>query len=487
MSTEIHVRRGLPRVVGGKPWPPVVGAVASPTPIASPTVAEPQAVAGTEAASSSSPDLTTTQPASVATVSVGAPSGSVRRGLPRVPGGEPWPPTVAAPLATPVAASSPALATAPAPAPEPTPPPVSSQPESPQPETKSPAPAPPAPQPVQSQPVVSQPAVSKPDVSQAAKSAPTAAKNAQGSKLSQLYKPWMGKLAVAIIATEIVLLAVVLLARALLSLEAVQDFVQTYPGHAPMPASAPIGVPVWLAWQHFFNAFLMVLIIRSGLTVRHETKPQAFWTSKRKSSKKVSLTVWFHQSLDLLWVINGVIFVVLLIVTGHWMRIVPTSVEIVPNAISAALQYASLNWPTENGWIHYNALQQIAYFLTVFIAAPLAMISGFRMSSLWPESNKKLSQAYPIELARTLHFPVMLYFVAFIAVHVFLVFTTGALRNLNHMFAAQGSEDPAAYAGDWTGFVIFMVSLVVTVIAWFAARPMVLAPIATLFGKVSSR
>jgi hypothetical protein len=85
------------------------------------------------------------------------------------------------------------------------------------------------------------------------------------------------------------------------------------------------------------------------------------------------------------------------------------------------------------------------------------------------------------------HFPVMLYFVLFIFVHVVLVFATGALRNLNHMYAAQGSVDPDAYAMNWTGFWIFSVSILVIVAAWIAARPLILAPIARLFGKVSGR
>ena len=36
----------------------------------------------------------------------------------------------------------------------------------------------------------------------------------------------------------------------------------------------------------------------------------------------------------------------------------------------------------------------------------------------------------------------------------------------------------------WLGFWIFIASLVVIAAAWIAARPMVLAPIAGLFGKV---
>ena len=151
------------------------------------------------------------------------------------------------------------------------------------------------------------------------------------------------------------------------------------------------------------------------------------------------------------------------------------------------LQYVSLDWPTENGWVNYNSIQQLAYFTTVFIAAPLAIVTGVRMSGVWPKNATTLSRLYPVEWARAVHFPVMLYFVAFIVVHVFLVFATGALRNLNHMYASLGSVDGTAYAENWTGFWFFFASLVVIAAAWVAARPVVLAPIARLFGTVSGR
>ncbi len=239
-----------------------------------------------------------------------------------------------------------------------------------------------------------------------------------------------------------------------------------------------------MAWQHFFNAFLMVLIIRSGLQVRTEKRPSVTWSPRWNPQRKISLTIWFHQALDVLWLTNGFVFVILLFATGQWMRIVPTSIEVIPNAISAVLQYASLDWPTENGWVNYNALQQIAYGLTVFVAAPLAAISGVRMSGIWPAKARHLSRLYPVEWARAIHFPVMLYFVVFIAIHVILVLATGALRNLNHMYAAQGSTDPSAYAHNWLGFWLFVCSLAVIAVAWAAARPLVIAPIARLFGHV---
>ncbi|MEV8135096.1 cytochrome b/b6 domain-containing protein [Microbacterium aurantiacum] len=275
--------------------------------------------------------------------------------------------------------------------------------------------------------------------------------------------------------------------RWLVSTAPVQEFLVRYPGEYHLPEGAPVGIPAWLAWQHFFNVFLMVLIIRTGLRVRTEKRPDAFWSPRGAKKRKTSLNIWFHQSLDVLWVVNGIVFVVLLFATGQWMRIVPTSWEVFPNLLSAGLQYVSLDWPTENGWVNYNSLQQLAYFSTVFIAAPLAIITGIRMSMWWPKNAPRLNKAYPVEWARKLHFPVMLYFVVFIIIHVALVFATGALRNLNHMYAAQGSVDPDAYATNWTGFWLFTLSMAVIAAAWVAARPMVLAPIARLFGTVSSR
>jgi hypothetical protein len=153
----------------------------------------------------------------------------------------------------------------------------------------------------------------------------------------------------------------------------------------------------------------------------------------------------------------------------HW--------DVIPNAISAGIQYASLNWPTEDGWSNYNALQLLTYFITVFIAAPLAIFTGVRMVPGLAGRFKSIEKIYPIGLARKIHFPVMIYFVAFTVVHVTLVLATGTLRNLNHMYA--GRDDMS-----WIGFVIFVGSIILMVAAWIAVRPIVLTSMATLTGNV---
>ena len=295
---------------------------------------------------------------------------------------------------------------------------------------------------------------------------------------------WFKPAALALAAVA-VLLIVVLVAKALRQQPAVQSFILDFPGRSELPDSAPVGFPAWLSVQHFVNVFFIILIIRAGWQVRSASRPAAYWTRRNNgllrtkgSPTRISLHVWFHLSLGALWVVNGIVFVVLLFPTGQWMRIVPLSWDVFPNAISVAIQYASLNWPTDNGWVNYNSLQLLAYFTTVFIAAPLAFITGVRMSGAWPRSAVTLNRLYPILLARAIHFPVMLYFVLFTITHVTLVLATGALRNLNHMYGGGDSEN-------WVGFWIFAASLLVMVAAWVAARPLLLRPIAALTGTVS--
>ena len=120
----------------------------------------------------------------------------------------------------------------------------------------------------------------------------------------------------------------------------------------------------------------------------------------------------------------------------------------------------------------------LSYFAIVFVVAPLAVLTGLRLSSVWPQRAERLNLVFPAKLARAVHYPVMLVFVAFVIVHVTLVFATGALRNLDAMFA---SRDGAS----WLGFAIFAVSLAVMIGGWFAVRPAVLKPIASRMGTVT--
>ena len=288
----------------------------------------------------------------------------------------------------------------------------------------------------------------------------------------------------ALPAALVVLLIAVLVARALRADEGWATFFVDYPGEVPLPDWAPVGFPAWLSWQHGLNGFLLLFIVRSGWLIRGKQRPPAFVTRDNtrfprtaEPPTRMSIHVWWHLVVDSLWALNGVVYFVLLFATGQWVRLVPIDWAVVPNAVSAGIQYLSLDWPTHHGWVNYNSLQVLAYFVTVFIAGPLAFITGLRMSPIWP-TNERLNRAFPIEWARKVHYPVMLYFVVFVIVHVTLVLATGAMRNLNHMYAASNEIS-------WVGVALFAGSVVLMAVAVLAARPVLLRPIAGLTGKLS--
>ena len=158
------------------------------------------------------------------------------------------------------------------------------------------------------------------------------------------------RIGVSAAALVLVLAVLVLVARLLVGLAPVASFIETYPGHSELPAGAPVVIPAWLGWQHFINMFLILLIIRSGWQVRTTKRPAAHWIRNNKgliktpgNPTKISLDLWFHLTLDALWVLNGIIFIIVLFATGQWMRIVPTSWDVFPNAISSELQCLSLD------------------------------------------------------------------------------------------------------------------------------------------------
>lgn len=297
----------------------------------------------------------------------------------------------------------------------------------------------------------------------------------------------------------VLLIAAVAVAKGLRGVPGVQSFMSEFPGISELPASAPSGFPAWLGWQHFLNLFFMIFIIRSGAQIltdhprlywtRHSTpgrdwfraqKPvpaDPLWTAKKDSISlpgqiglpglrhSIGLARWWHLGVDTLWLANGIVFFILLFATGQWMRLVPLHWDVFPNALSAAIQYLSLDWPAESAWSNYNSLQLLTYFVTVFVAAPLALITGLGMSPALSTRFRRISTVLSIQTARSLHFLVLVWFLLFIVIHVTFVFTTGALNNLNHIFANRDDDS-------WAGFWIFALSMAVVVVGWVAATPL---------------
>ncbi|MGH9584328.1 MAG: molybdopterin-dependent oxidoreductase [Bryobacteraceae bacterium] len=294
----------------------------------------------------------------------------------------------------------------------------------------------------------------------------------------------------------VLLVIVIAIAQGLRTIPAVQAFIQAFPGDVDVGVYS--GFPTWLRLVHFFNLFLIFFIIRAGIQIladhprlylnrscipgtdwfrfQHEVPRNRVWTSKNDSvtlpgwlgipglRHSIGLARQWHFFFDLLWLLNGFAFYALLFSTDQWKRLVPLSWDVFPQAVSTAIQYASLNFPANHGWTHFNGLQQLTYFVTVFVAPLLALISGLMQS---PAVSNKLGwfgRTLNRQVARTIHFFVLCWFLFFIAAHLTMIFITGLFVNLNHMFWGTNTHGPL-------GFGVFCAAMLLVIVTWFLASP----------------
>jgi DMSO/TMAO reductase YedYZ molybdopterin-dependent catalytic subunit/thiosulfate reductase cytochrome b subunit len=279
----------------------------------------------------------------------------------------------------------------------------------------------------------------------------------------------------------------------------------------PLTSAGPTGFPAWVRLSHWVNFLFLTLIVRSGLSIlvdhprlyfndgcAPETQWVRFtpikipknkmWTAKedaRYISPILGLPGYRHSiGLARIWhfltipffILNGAIFILLLFITNQWKRLVPTSWLIIPDSWNVFVHYATFHFPIEpNGFYHFNALQQLAYFGVIFILAPLAILTGLAMSpalvSRFPWYPKLFVNR---QTARSIHFMVMIAYVLFVIIHVSLVAATGLIRNMNHI--ALGTDNAQSFAGLYIGIAIIVFVILCCFVAlwlsWHKPRPL---------------
>jgi len=255
------------------------------------------------------------------------------------------------------------------------------------------------------------------------------------------------------------LILLIALAQSLRELPSIQAFIKEYPGISQAAPSVDSGFPWWLQLQHFLNMLFMMFIIRAGIQIladhprlywtrdctpgtewfrfQHPVPKGRVWTSKDDSvtlpgwlgipgiRHSIGLARWWHFSVVLLWTVNGIAFYALIFATGQWLRLVPLTWDVFPSALSTVIQYASLNFPVESSWTRYNGLQQLSYFITVFIAAPVSILTGLMQSPAISNRLGLVGKVLNRQAARSIHFISFSWFILFILAHGIMVFVTG--------------------------------------------------------------
>ncbi len=245
------------------------------------------------------------------------------------------------------------------------------------------------------------------------------------------------------------------------------------------------GISAWVIVTHAANFFFMVMIVRAGWQIladhpRLYLKPHStpdrewlrfrgpvpkdrLWTSKDDAimlsplfgmpggRHTIGVARHWHFIFDILFVVNGIVFIVFTFLTDHYLKLVPTQGSILPSAGSCIVQYGALHLPgAPGGYFRFDALQQLSYFVIVFVFGPLAILTGLAMSPALDNRFKGYQRLFGNrQLARSLHFVVMVVFVGFFAVHMLMVAATGFARNLNAITLGVNRADSLDGTGLW--------------------------------------
>ncbi|HET7339214.1 MAG TPA: molybdopterin-dependent oxidoreductase [Candidatus Dormibacteraeota bacterium] len=263
--------------------------------------------------------------------------------------------------------------------------------------------------------------------------------------------------------------------------------------------------PVWISATHFLNLLFLVLLARSGIQIlasfprlflddgctpgrevlKFTRKPVPAGRLYQSLDEEADVPSWlalpggkgatgglgvgrhWHLFVAIAWLATGCVYVLLLLLTGEWRRIVPTSWSVFPDAVAAANTYLHFHLAEPPAGQPYNPLQQLAYFGVVFLLAPLQIATGAAMSPAVAGRFPWYTRLFGTrQAARTIHFVCLLLFGAFVVVHTAMVVAHGLPKELAAIALANPAASPAAAltAGAVGIAFVLVVNVVVTLV-----------------------
>jgi len=264
---------------------------------------------------------------------------------------------------------------------------------------------------------------------------------------------------------------------------------------------ADLGFPLWLRLSHYINLLFIGLVIRSGIQILG-AHPRLYWNNGctprtewlKFTRREVPLTsegvytarddevnvpAWlglpagknlglgrhWHGVSTTFWILNGLIYVVLLFTTGEWARLIPTSWSIFPEAWHSLTEYLTFHIPPESAFHPYDPLQQLTYAAVIFLLGPFLLLTGATMSpaiaARFPWYPKLFGGR---QVARSLHFLGMAAFVLFTVLHTLLVLLVHFHANITDIVLGGPNENFGLAVT-----IAILALLVVLAIYWWTA------------------
>ena len=178
----------------------------------------------------------------------------------------------------------------------------------------------------------------------------------------------------------------------------------------------PVIHPVWVRITHWVNALAMLVLIGSGWQIYNASPlfPFVFPTGITFGGWLAGALLWHFAAMWLL-AVNGLIYVLLGIVTGRFRR---KLLPIRPGEVLTDAKAAITGTLAHENLAVYNAVQKLLY-LGIILVGCIIVLSGL---AIWkPVQLQELTAAFGgYDTARYVHFLAMAAIVGFLVVHVIM-------------------------------------------------------------------
>lgn len=162
------------------------------------------------------------------------------------------------------------------------------------------------------------------------------------------------------------------------------------------------------------------------------------WSVTLPGHRNLAMGRRWHFFFAWLFVINGLIYLVYSLASGHLRRDLAPSGGELKDIGTSIWEHLCLKFPQGEKAKRYNVLQKLAYLIVALVLLPLMLLTGLAMSPA-------MDAGYPFLLdmfggrqsARTIHFLAASGIVLFVIVHLVMVLISGVWNNFRSMITGR--------------------------------------------------
>jgi thiosulfate reductase cytochrome b subunit len=157
------------------------------------------------------------------------------------------------------------------------------------------------------------------------------------------------------------------------------------------------------------------------------------------SSRDLTASQRWHLFFSWVLMINGLVYIIVGLATGHLRTLLPTPEELKPrHLLQTTWNHLRLRFPKGDQALEYNILQKLSYLSVIFILAPLMLLTGWAMSPGLNSFAPWLPEIFDgRQGARLVHFVTAILLVLFLLVHLLAVVAVGAWNEVRSMVTGR--------------------------------------------------